>query len=153
RLDNDLYTVVGVMPPRFRHPGRTLESDVEIWITAGFSGAPFANPPQRNQRQIPGAIASLKPGLSLEQAQSKLDAFTSELSAQFPNEYPARNKWMTRLVPLRDDLVGKVRSMLLIVLGAVGFVLLICSVSLANLVLARSSSRQRETAVRLALGA
>jgi putative ABC transport system permease protein len=153
RLDNDLYTIVGVMPPGFRHPGRTIQDDVEIWITAGFSAAPFANPPQRAQRQIPGAIASIKPEFTIEQAQSKLDAFAADVRARFPNEYPAAANWAPRLVPLRDDLVGKVRATLFVVLGAVGFVLLICSVSLANLVLARSSARQRDTAVRLALGA
>jgi predicted permease len=143
RLDNDLYTVVGVMPPGFRHPGPTLQNDVEVWITAGFTAAPFVNPPQRNARMIPGAIATLKPGLTTEQARSKLEAFASQLSGQFANEYPAAARWSPRLVPLQEDLVGKVRTMLLIVLAAVGFVLLICSVSLANLALARSSARQR----------
>jgi predicted permease len=153
RIDNDMYAIVGVMPAGFRHPGRTIQNDVEVWITAGFAADPFAHPPQRNSRQLPGAVALLKSGLSQQQAQSKLDAFTAQLSRDFPNEYPAKTGWNARLVPLQEDLVGQVRSLLLIVLGAVGLVLLICCVSLANLVLARSSSRQRETAVRLALGA
>jgi putative ABC transport system permease protein len=153
RIDNDLYTVVGVLPPDFRHPGRTLQGDVEMWITAGFFALPFQNPPQRNMRMLPGAIGRLKPGLTVEQARAKLETFASRLSQQFPNEYPGEAKWTPRLVPLQEDLVAKARPMLFVVLGAVGFVLLICSVSLANLVLARSSARQRETAVRLALGA
>ena len=153
RIDNDLYTVVGVMPPAFRHPGRTLQGDVQIWITAGFADAPFQKPVQRNSRQIPGAIGRLRRGLTIEQAQAKLETFTAQLSRQFPNEYPAAVKWTPRLTPLKEDLVQQARPVLLVVLGAVSFVLLICSVSLANLVLARSSARRRETAVRLALGA
>ena len=153
RLDNDLYTVVGVMPPGFRHPGRTLEGDVEIWITAGFAEAPFPKPVLRSVRLLPGAIGRLRTGLGVEQARAKLETFSAQLTRQFPNEYPAATKWTPRLMPLQEDLVGKARPTLLVILGAVGFVLLICSVSLANLVLARSSARQRETAVRLALGA
>jgi len=153
RIDNDLYTVIGVMPAGFRHPGRTLERDVEIWITAGFSEAPFPKPVLRNVRLLPGAIGRLKAGLDVEQAQAKLETFSAQLARQFPNEYPAASKWTPRLMPLQEDLVGKARATLLVILGAVGFVLLICSVSLANLVLARSSARERETAVRLALGA
>ena len=153
RIDNDLYTVVGVMPPGFRHPGRTLQGDVEIWITAGFAAAPFQDPVQRNTRLLPSAIGRLKQGLSVQQAAAKLDAFARQLSRQFPNEYPDASKWSPRLAPLQEDLVGKARPTLLVILAAVGFVLLVCSVSLANLVLARSSARQREAAVRLALGA
>jgi putative ABC transport system permease protein len=139
------------MPPGFRHPGRTLQGDVEIWITAGFADPPFPKPVQRNARLLPGAIGRLKPGLGVEQARAKLETFSAQLSRRFPNEYPAAAKWGPRLTLLQEDLVGKARPTLLVVLGAVGFVLLICSVSLANLVLARSSARQRETAVRLAL--
>ena len=57
RLDTDLYTIIGVMPPEFRHPGKTLEQDVEVWIAAGFAADPFPKPPVRSQRFIPGAIA------------------------------------------------------------------------------------------------
>ncbi len=153
RIDNDLYTVVGVMPSGFRHPGKTLQGDVDIWITAGFADLPFQKPVQRNARPLPGAIGRLKPGLTVAQARARLETYSAQLSRQFPNAYPASAKWMPRLTPLQEDLTGKARPVLLVVLGAVGFVLLICSVSLANLVLARSSARHRETAVRLALGA
>jgi putative ABC transport system permease protein len=152
RADNDLYTIVGVMPPGFRHPGRTLRDDVELWGTAGFSANPFGTP-KRNVRMLPGAIGRLKAGLTVQQAQAQLDAFVGQLTNDFPNEYPADAGWTVRLLPAREKLVGEVRSTLLILLGAVGVVLLIACVNLANLMLARSLARQREMAIRLALGA
>jgi len=152
RADNDLYTVVGVMPRDFRHPGRTLRDDVELWGTAGFTGNPFG-PPRRAVRMLPGAIGRLKPGLTVQQAQVQIDAFVAQLSGEFPNEYPADAGWTIRLQPAREKLVGEVRTTLLILLGAVGVVLLIACVNLANLMLARSLARQREMAIRLALGA
>jgi len=152
RADNDLYTIVGVMPPGFRHPGRTLRDDVELWGTAGFSANPFG-PPRRAVRMLPGAIARLKPGLTVQQAQLQLDGFVSQLTGEFPNEYPADAGWTVRLLPAREKLVGEVRSTLLILLGAAGVVLLIACVNLASLMLARSLARQREMAIRLALGA
>src|SRR5690349_23676482 len=72
RLDMDLYTIIGVMPPGFHHPGKTLEQDVEVWIAAGFAADPFPKPPVRSQRFLPGAIGRLKPGLTVSQAQAKL---------------------------------------------------------------------------------
>ena len=153
RLDSDMYTIVGVMPPGFRHPGPTLDTDVEVWIATGFNGQPFPVPPARAQRFIPGAIARLKPGLTVAQAQSQLDGFVSELSKVYPTEYPAAAKWALRLVPVKEDLVGPQRTELFILLGAVGFVLLIACVNIANLLLARSSGRRREIAIRLAMGA
>ena len=153
RLDNDMYTIVGVMPPGFRHPGPTLDTDVEVWVATGFNGAPFPVPAVRSQRMIPGAIGRLKPGLTLAQAQARLDAYTSQLSQQYPDDYPAPAKWAVRLVPVKEDLVGPQRTELFILLGAVGFVLLIACVNIANLLLARSSGRRREIAIRLTLGA
>ena len=152
RADNDLYTIVGVMPPGFRHPGRTLRDDVELWGTAGFSANPF-RAPQRAVRMLPGAIGRLKAGLTVQQAQLQLDGFVGQLTREFPNEYPPDAGWTVRLQPAREKLVGEVRTTLLILLGAVGVVLLIACVNLANLMLARSLARQREMAIRLALGA
>jgi predicted permease len=153
RLDNDPYTIVGVMPRGFRHPGRTLETDVEVWLATGFNGIPFPVPAVRSLRVIPGAIGRLKPGLTVEEAQAKLDAFLSQLRREYPTDYPAASAWTVRLIPVKEDLVGPQRTELLILFGAVGFVLLIACVNIANLLLARSSARRREIAIRLTMGA
>jgi predicted permease len=153
RLDSDLYTIIGVMPPEFRHPGRSLASEVDAWTAAGFNAPPFPAPALRSLRMLPGAMGRLKPGLSLAQAQARLNAFSDQLSRQYPNDYPAPARWALRLVPVEEDLVGNMRTELFVLFGAVAFVLLISCVNLANLLLARSAGRQREIAVRLALGA
>jgi predicted permease len=153
RLDSDLYTIVGVMPPGFRHPGPTLDTDVEVWLAAGFNALPFPVPAVRSQRMLPGAIGRLKPGLTFAQAQGRLDAYISQLSQQYPTEYASAAAWAVRLVPVKEDLVGPQRTELFILLGAVGFVLLIACANIANLLLARSSGRRREIAIRLTIGA
>jgi predicted permease len=152
-LDRDVYTIVGVMPPGFRHPGRTLDTDVEVWSATGFNGAPFPVPPDRTLRFVPGAIGRLKPGLTVAQAQSQLDAYVAQLARQYPAAYPAAARWRLRLVSVKEDLVGPQRTELFILFGAVGFLLLIACVNIANLLLARSSGRRREIAIRLAMGA
>ena len=153
RLDSDLYTIIGVMPPDFRHPGRSLASEVDAWTAAGFNAPPFPAPALRSLRMLPGAMGRLKAGLTLRQAQARLNAFSGQLSRQYPNDYPAPARWGLRLVPVEEDLVGNMRTELFVLFGAVAFVLLISCVNLANLLLARSAGRQREIAVRLALGA
>jgi predicted permease len=153
RVDSDLYSVIGVMPPGFRHPGRTLTNEVDVWGAAGFMAPPFPVPVLRSVRLLPGAMGRLKPGLTVSQAQARLDAFSAQLSHEYPAEYPAAAAWGLRLVSVQEDLVGNVRTELLVLFGAVAFVLLIASVNLANLLLARSTSRQREIAIRLAVGA
>jgi putative ABC transport system permease protein len=88
RLDSDPYTVIGVMPPNFRHPGRTLETDVDAWIAAGYDANPFPHPARRDLRMFPSAIARLKPGLTVDRAQAQLESYSAQLSAQYPDNYP-----------------------------------------------------------------
>ena len=84
RLDGDMYTIVGVMPAGFRHPGPTLDTDVEVWLAAGFAAQPFPTPPDRSQRVLGGAIARLKPGLTVEQAQVQLNTYVAQLTRAYP---------------------------------------------------------------------
>ena len=154
RLDGDLYSILGVLPEAFHQPGRSAGgTEIEVFAACGFAASPFPNPPNRAFRALPGAIARLKPGLTIAQAQARLDAFTAQLSHEFPVDYPATVNWGVRLVQVQDDLVGNVRTELLVLFGAVGCVLLIGCVNLANLLLARSAARQREIAIRQTLGA
>ncbi len=151
RLDNDLYTIVGVVSPGFRNPGSTTPA-VEVWNACGFSGDPFPTP-ARNLRILPGAIGRLKPGLTLAQAQARLDALAASLHREFANDYPPQAKWAIEIVPLQQSLVGKVRPLLLVLMAAVILIVFVVSLNIGSLLLARASGRQQEMAVRAAMGA
>lgn len=151
RLDNDLYTIVGILPPDFRHPGKTITTDAEVWLTSGFSADP-APPPSRSTK-VAKVIGRLKPGLTLEAAQARLNTMSVQIRRDFASDYPAKSQWTVRIIPLQESLVGNVRPVLLVLMGAVVLVILIASVNIANLLLARASGRQREMSLRLALGA
>jgi predicted permease len=151
RIDEDPYTVIALMPPDFRHPGNTEAGDVDIWSACGFIVHPY--PQERGKRFLPGALARLKPGMTLEQAQRRLDALVVSLQETYPNDYPKQLGWSLRLEPAQTSLTGNVRPTLVILLAAVSFVLLIVCVNVASLLIARSSARMREFAVRQALGA
>jgi predicted permease len=154
RLDTDLYRIIGVTPPGFRPPGRIPdERDVDVWAATSFSGPPLPDRPPRNRRNIPGVTARLSPGLTLAAAQARVDTLVASLQKQYPADYPLRDAWRVRLIPLKETVVGNVRQSLILLLGAVALVLVIGCVNVANLMLVRASARGREIVVRQALGA
>jgi putative ABC transport system permease protein len=152
RLDNDPLTIIGVLPPGFRHPGPTVAGDAEVFGAFGMTGAPFPKP-LRGTRILGNGIGRLKPGLTLTHAQARLTAMAARLRQDFPGDYPPQTQWTIEIQPLQETLVGKIRPMLLVLLGAVILIVFIVSLNIANLLLARASARQHEMAVRLSLGA
>jgi predicted permease len=154
-IDGEAYQVVGVLPPEFRNPGRTGRSsphDVDLWLAYGFMSASDPKP-VRSARAFPGAFGRLKPGITFDQAQARLTAMAAAIRKEFPADYPPQARWTVEIAPMRDDIVGNVRPMLLVLLGAVTLIVLMVSLNIANLLLARASSRRQEMAVRSALGA
>ncbi|HWH04407.1 MAG TPA: ABC transporter permease [Gemmatimonadales bacterium] len=152
RIDADPCTIIGVLPRGFRHPGPTTSGEADVFAAFGFSGPPFP-PPVRNIRVYPNGIGRLKPGVTLKQAQARLTDMAAQLRRDFPADYPPQAQWTIEIQSLQETLVGKVRPMLLVLLGAVILIVLIVSLNIANLLLARASGRQQEMAVRVSLGA
>jgi predicted permease len=153
RIDNDVYEVIGVTPPEFRHPSLTLETDVEVWAPSGWVASPFQSPPTHSARFLPAAIGRLKPGITLDGAQARLETFGRQLQREFSDDYPPRLGWTPRVLPLKQDLIASARPALLIVMAAVACVLIIACANIANLQLARAAARERDIAIRRALGA
>src|SRR5579864_88350 len=150
-LDQRLYTVIGVMPSRFQYP---IQSDpVSIYVTiAEDSATSDGTKPVTQERgnHMMEAIARLKPGTTMEQAEADLSNVAANLERQYPN---TNSYFGARFKPLREELVGDVRSALYVLFGAVLCVLLIANANVANLLLARASVRGKEIALRAAVGA
>ena len=146
-LNDEPYTVIGVMPAGFEFPIATDPSTrSQIWKLQGWTPEERAVRDDHNY----GVIARLKPGVSVEQARTELNTISDRLAQQYPKDDKG---WGATAIPLRGDLVGDVRTPLLILLGAVALVLLIACANIANLVLAKMLSRRKEIAIRSALGA
>jgi len=141
-LDGKAYEVLGVMPAEV-----VLPQPAQLWVPINFDADPEMK--MRNARFLRG-IGRLKEGVTLAQAQADTDLIAAQLEQQYPD---SNTGWSLRLISLREIIVGGSRTMLFIVFGAVGFVLLIACANVANLLLVRAAARHKEIAMRTALGA
>jgi len=144
-LNDKGYEVIGVMPAGFRFPAEIF-GNADLWVPL----VPAAAEATSRAVHTIFILARLKPGVALNQARTDVETIAGRLAQQYKD---TNADWSVKLTPLREELIGNIRPSLLILLGAVGFVLLIACVNVGNLLLANASTRQRELATRIAIGA
>ena len=144
QLDGQRYSIVGVLSKDFSLGGKQ-----DLWVPMGLD----RTKPQNRGSHYMHVTARLKPGVTLGQVSAELDRFAAQLAVENPNNYPASGGWGMFVVPLKDQIVGNVGPALLVLLGAVAFVLLIACVNVANLLLAQALAREKELSIRSAMGA
>jgi putative ABC transport system permease protein len=144
-LNGNPYQIVGVMPKGFKNPLPAQRNPAELWIPLAMSFEP-----NLRRSDFLSVVGRLRPNVTIEQARAEMKTIASRLEQQYPD---TNTGWGTILIPLQERIIGDVRPALWVIVGVVGFLLLIACTNVANLLLARSAARQQEIAVRRALGA